>query len=87
MSLEEKVSLTISVPKSYRDRLRAIAAKRILHDLDQFTSASTIAREIICDHLDELDRVEANFMGDAAETIMDRVDGHVDESMTVSQEE
>lgn len=87
MSLEEKVSLTISIAKSYRDRLRTMAAKRILHDLDQVTSASTIAREIICDRIDELDRVEPDFIGDAAETIMERVEGHVDESMAGGQEE
>jgi polysaccharide deacetylase 2 family uncharacterized protein YibQ len=67
MSLEEKVSLTISIAKSYRDRLRAMAAKRNLHDLDQLTSASTIAREIVCKHIDELDQIEADFVLDAAE--------------------
>jgi len=59
MSIEEKVSLTISIAKSYRDRLRTMAAKQNLHDPDQLTSASTIAREIICKHIDELEHVEA----------------------------
>ncbi|MEE4193960.1 MAG: hypothetical protein V2J07_02055 [Anaerolineae bacterium] len=67
MSLEEKVSITISIAKSYRDRLRAIAAKRNLHDLDQLTSASTIAREIVCDHIDELERVEIDFQAAGTE--------------------
>ena len=66
MSSEEKVSLTISISKSYRDRLRAMAARRNLHNLDQLTSASTITREIVCEHIDELERVEADF--EAAET-------------------
>ena len=56
MCQEEKVSLTISIPKSYRDRLRTMAAQQNLHDPDQLTSASTIAREIICEHIDGIDR-------------------------------
>ena len=82
MSIEEKVSLTISIAKSYRDRLRTMAAKRNLHDLDQLTSASTIAREIICDHVDELELVEADFTVGDAETIQDRGSGRMSESMT-----
>jgi hypothetical protein len=54
MSIEEKVSLTISIKKEYRDRLRTMAAQQNLHDPDQLTSASTIAREIICEKLDNL---------------------------------
>jgi hypothetical protein len=68
MSSEEKVSLTISISKSYRDRLRAMAARRNLHDLDQLTSASTIAREIVCEHIDELERVEADFQAAGTES-------------------
>ena len=65
MYQEEKVSITISIAKGYRDRLRTMAAQQNLHDPDQLTSASTIAREIICDHIDELDRTEANFLATA----------------------
>ena len=61
MKNDRKVSITISIEKGYRDQLRTMAAKRNLHDPDQLTSASTIAREIICEHIDELDRVEADF--------------------------
>jgi hypothetical protein len=67
MYQEEKVSLTISIPKNYRDRLRTMAAKQNLHDPDQLTSASTIARETICEYIDNIDRIEADFMaGDNA---------------------
>ena len=62
MTTDRKVSITISIEKVYRDQLRTMAAKRNLHDPDQLTSASTIAREIICEHIDELDRVEADFV-------------------------
>jgi hypothetical protein len=55
MSIEEKVSLTISINKEYRDRLRTMAAEQNLQDPDLLTSASTIAREIICEYLDKID--------------------------------
>jgi len=67
MTTGRKVSITISIEKVYRDQLRTMAAKRNLHDPDQLTSASTIAREIICEHLDELDRVEANCLANHTE--------------------
>lgn len=60
MTIEEKVSLTIAIPKSYRDCLRTMAAKKNLLDPDQLTSASTIAREIICEYIDNLDRTGAS---------------------------
>ena len=55
MSTEGKVSLTISVDKEYRDRLRTMAAQQNLHDPNQLTSASTLAREIICKYFDEIE--------------------------------
>jgi hypothetical protein len=57
MSIEEKVSLTISIQKGYRDRLRTMAAEQNLNDPDQLTSASTIAREIICDYVDKIEHM------------------------------
>jgi hypothetical protein len=51
MPNDEKVSLTISISKEYRDRLRTMAAEQNLQDPDQLTSASTIAREIIAEYL------------------------------------
>lgn len=68
MSIEEKVSLTISVAKSYRDKLRTMAAKQNLHDPDQLTSASTIAREIICEYVDKIDCLDADFQAATSET-------------------
>ena len=61
MSVEEKVSLTISIKKEYRDRLRTMAAEKNLLDPDQITSASTIAREIICEYIDALECLETDF--------------------------
>jgi len=51
---EEKVSMTISIDKPYRDQLRTMAAEQNLQDPDRITSASTIAREIICEYLDRI---------------------------------
>jgi hypothetical protein len=58
MFIEEKVSITINIAKGYRDRLRTMAAQQNLHDPDQLTSASTIAREIICEYVDQIDQDE-----------------------------
>ena len=52
MTYDEKVSITISIAKMYRDRLRIMAAERNFEDPNQITSASTIAREIVCEYLD-----------------------------------
>ena len=81
MSKEEKVSITVAIAKSYRDRLRTMAAKRNLHNIDQLTSASTIAREIICEHIDELERVEADFQATSTELSHERVSGQIEESV------
>jgi hypothetical protein len=52
MSIDEKVSITISISKIYRDRLRTMAAKQNFDNPNEVTSASTMAREIICEYLD-----------------------------------
>jgi hypothetical protein len=56
MTNEKKVSLTISITKAIRDRLRTMAVEQNLQDPDRLTSASTIAREIIADHLEQADK-------------------------------
>jgi hypothetical protein len=58
MSTEEKVSLTISVEKIYRDRLRTMAAQQNMNDPDNLTSASSLARGIICEYIDSIKRLE-----------------------------
>jgi hypothetical protein len=82
MSIKEKVSITISIAKSYRDRLRTMAAQQNLYDPDQLTSASTLAREIICEHIDELERVEADFIATNAEKGQKTESGHFNEAVT-----
>jgi hypothetical protein len=68
MSNEEKVSLTISISKEYRDRLRTMAAEQNLTDPDQLTSASTIAREIICDYLDKTEHTVLSFHNESEDS-------------------
>ncbi len=55
MSKERGRPLMLSVPKECRDKLREIAARQNLDNPDQVTSAATIAREIICEHLNKID--------------------------------
>ena len=55
MTKSKLVPMMISLPKEYRDKLRTMAAEQNLKNPDQVTSASTIAREIVCEYL-ALDR-------------------------------
>lgn len=87
MTLDKKVSITISISKEYRDQLRTMAARRNMHDPDQLTSASTIAREIICEHIDELERIEADFVGNHIETSQDTKSEYIQNSATEKKEE
>lgn len=87
MSIEGKVSLTISITKIYRDKLRTMAARQNLHDPDQLTSASTIAREIICEHIDEIERMEADFVGDHIEISQESKSRQFDKSVIEEMKE
>jgi len=60
MSNEKLVPLMLSIPKTYRDLLRQLAAKRNLEDCDQVSSAASIGRELLCRSLDELRTPEEN---------------------------
>jgi hypothetical protein len=88
MTIDEKVSITISIAKSYRDRLRTMAAQQNLHNTDQLTSASTIAREIICEHIDMIECLEAGFKEavSEAEKQVEPEQDHSSESMTENSE-
>jgi|COG998Drversion2_1049125.scaffolds.fasta_scaffold928466_2 hypothetical protein len=55
MPENKPVALMLSIPKVYRDKLRRLAAEKNLKDPDQVTSASTIAREIVCAYFDNLE--------------------------------
>jgi hypothetical protein len=51
MAKTKLVPMMISLPKEYRDKLRTMAAEQNFKNPDQVTSAATITKEIICDHL------------------------------------
>jgi len=55
MAKSKLVPMMISLPKEYRDKLRTLAAEQNFRNPDQVTSAATIAKQIICEHL-ALDR-------------------------------
>jgi hypothetical protein len=52
MPENKPVPLMLSIPKSFRDKLRIMAAELNLKNPDLVTSASTIAREIVCAYFD-----------------------------------
>jgi len=54
MNENKQVALMLSIPKSFRDKLRTMAAEQNLQNPDQVTSASTIAKEILCEYLDKI---------------------------------
>jgi len=55
MDQDKLVSVTISLPRDYRDRLRRMAAEQNLKNPERFTSISQLGREIICGFLKELE--------------------------------
>jgi len=54
MDTERLVSVTISVPKSYRDQLRKIIAQSNLENLDEAMSLSELGRKIFGQYLEKL---------------------------------
>ena len=54
MEKERFVSITISLPKAFRDQLRKIAAVESLKNPERFTSISQLGRKIICGYLNPL---------------------------------
>lgn len=51
MVTNPQVPLMLSVPKVVRDKLRIMAAQMNLKNPNTVTSASTIAKEIVCEYL------------------------------------
>lgn len=54
MDEEKFVSITISLPKVYRDQLRMMAAEASLRNPDEVTSVSQLGRKIICHYLENI---------------------------------
>ncbi len=55
MNGKKQIALMLSIPKEARNQLRVMAAEQNLKDPDNVTSASTIAKEIVCDFLANLE--------------------------------
>ena len=55
-----QVPLMLSVPPECRDKLRKMAAMSNLHNPHRVTSASTIARELVIEGIERIERMEAN---------------------------
>ena len=55
-----QVALMLSVPPGCRDKLRQMAAERNSKDTQRVTSASTIARELLLDGIERVEKMEAN---------------------------
>ena len=54
MEQEKLVSVTVSLPQTYRNMLRRMAAEQSLKNPERFTGISQLAREIICRYLDKI---------------------------------
>jgi hypothetical protein len=54
-----QVPLMLSVPPECRDALRMMAAKRNLKNPSKVTSAATIARELVLEGIDRVERMQA----------------------------
>ena len=54
MEAERLVSITISIPKRYRNHMRKLVAQANLKNPDKVTSLSELGREIFCGYLEKL---------------------------------
>ena len=57
MSKKKQVPLMLSIPEEVRDRLRIMAAQKNLKNPSRVTSASTIAKKIVCESIEGITRV------------------------------
>ena len=55
-----QVPMMLSVPPDCRDKLRQMAARRNFHNPERVTSASTIARELVLEGIERIDRMETS---------------------------
>ena len=53
-----QVPLMLSVPPECRDKLRQMAAERNFRNPNQVTSAATIARELVLEGIERIEKME-----------------------------
>lgn len=56
METEKLVSITISMPKRYRDQMRTIVAQANLKNPEEVATLSELGREILCTYLEKLQK-------------------------------
>ena len=61
---EKSVSMMITLPKSYRNLLRSLAAEANLKNQDRVLTAPQLVREIVCQYLDKQLQDNAEFRDD-----------------------
>jgi len=49
----QTVQILLTIPKSYRDRLRTLAAEENLRNPDHVVTGSYLAKEFLCESLDK----------------------------------
>jgi hypothetical protein len=59
MSQSKQVPMMISLPTEARDKLRILAAEQNMKNPNQVTAAATIARELILEGIEKIERMEA----------------------------
>lgn len=59
-----QVALMLSVPPDCRDKLRQMAAERNFRDPQRVTSASTIARELVLEGIEKIEKIEGGLNTD-----------------------
>ncbi len=55
-----KLQLNLYLPDNYRDMLQRMAAERMLQNPRRAATASRVAAEIICEHLQNLLKLEGS---------------------------
>jgi hypothetical protein len=55
---KRQVALMLSVPSQCRDKLRTMAAERNLQNPQRVTSASSIARELLLEGIERVEKME-----------------------------
>jgi hypothetical protein len=59
MNQNKQVPMMISLPPEARDKLRILAAEQNLRNPNRVTAAATIARELVLEGIEKIEKMEA----------------------------
>jgi hypothetical protein len=59
MNQTKQVPMMISLPPEARDKLRILAAEQNLRNPNRVTAAATIARELVLEGIEKIEKMEA----------------------------